>query len=93
MPNNDKTPCVSSFTFGTFWNQHYPQLKVSRPFEDICTMWFIFANRKKCKLSPDQLFKAKQLDNIDNNDDDGNNGGSVTDDNAIEKRSEVDVYI
>ena len=44
-------------------------------------------------MSPDQLFKAKQLDNSDDNNDDVYDKGSVTGNDAMEKRNEVDVDV
>jgi len=38
---------VSFATCCTFWKMKYPQLKVSRPMEDICQYCFIFANRHR----------------------------------------------
>ena len=38
---------VSFTTYCRVWITEYPQLKVSRPVEDICQYCFVFANRHR----------------------------------------------
>ena len=43
----DRTEFVSFVTYFRKWKSEYPQLKVSRPVEDICQYCFVFANRHR----------------------------------------------
>ena len=43
----DKAQFVSMSTYFYFWKRNFPQLKISRPVEDICPYCFAFTNRHR----------------------------------------------
>ena len=43
----DKALFFSISTYFYFWKRNFPQLKISRPVEDICPYCFAFTNRHR----------------------------------------------
>jgi hypothetical protein len=78
----DARGCCSFSTYFNLWKRDFPELKVSRPVEDICKDCYIFAN---CHRYP-----ANHTMGCDDDDGDGNvnsNGDGNDNDNGNGERS------
>ncbi len=73
---------VSFPTYHTKWKRDYPNLKVSRPVEDICNLCYTFVHRNK--FFTDHMMRCGGYDDTDNNDheDDNNEDQDVVDELA-----------
>ncbi len=65
----DSGEYVSYTTYYAKWLRDYPNLKVSRPIEDICNQCYVFAHRHKF-FADHTLKTAGREDDYDDNDDD-----------------------
>jgi len=83
---------VGFTTYCRYWKKNYPQLKVSRPAEDICQYCFVFANRHRYLANHSAMNSCTEYDE-DGDDiqvvrpsalDDGNIEADCCDDNDDE---------
>jgi len=62
-------------TFLSYWNQHYPKMKIQHPREETCGQCYIFANSfsfKKIKLQHDPTSSDKESSDNDGAGNDNN---------------------
>ncbi len=82
---------VSYLAYYNKWKREYPQLKVSRPAEDICNHCFVFANRHRylanhsttetatvTTATTATMTEATTTPTANNNADDGNTAAAAT---------------
>ena len=73
---------VSFPTYHTKWKRDYPNLKVSRPVEDICNLCYTFAHRQKFFSDHMRRCGGYAEDTNDDDDDDDNEDQNVVDELA-----------
>jgi hypothetical protein len=66
-----RLPIPSWGAYRTFWAKEYPNLRVSRPAEDICSYCYVFHNRFRYKQQQRNVLDEEDVDNDSAEEDEG----------------------
>jgi hypothetical protein len=73
--DDDPMPICTWSSFFNFWKKNYPEVKITKPAEDICDLCYVFYNQTR--------FGQRRKNDGDDDDDDNDDDAGDKDDNLI----------